>query len=179
MTSPSVYVIFESVYAADSCRQIGAMHTGSVLVFDPASISAVYGEGFLSEAVPNGASIYNFGDLGPTINAAAYERQVYCVADTGCPTTYPYYVPNIAVPSELRSLDPAWASCYPNFRAFGDPPVALQQVQTVSGVNGYGSATPGPTISSPLAANTGGSITTSGPGQMNVGWVRRTRPPKW
>ncbi|KAK5136742.1 hypothetical protein LTR08_002038 [Meristemomyces frigidus] len=163
MTSPSVYVSFESVYAADSCRQIGAMHTGSVLAFDPASISTVYGEGFLSDAIPNGASMYNFGDLGPTINAAAYERQVQCIVETGCPTIYTAYAPTISVPSELRSLDPAWASCYPDFRGFYDPPKALQQQQTIAGPSLYVSATPSPTVSSPLAVNTGGSITTSLP----------------
>ncbi|KAK5124949.1 hypothetical protein LTR85_001139 [Meristemomyces frigidus] len=159
MTSPSVYVSFQSVYAADSCRQIGAMHTGSVLAFDPASISTVYGgPGFMSDNVPDGASVYNFGDLGPTINAAAYERQVDCVVDTGCPTIYPTYAPTISVPSELLSLDASWASCYPDFRGFYDPPKALQQAQTVDGVSGYTSATPSPTIS-PVAANTGGATT--------------------
>ncbi|KAK4549400.1 hypothetical protein LTR36_006397 [Oleoguttula mirabilis] len=160
MTSPSVYVSFQSVYAADDCRQIGSGYTGSVLAFDPASISTVYGgPGFMSADIPDGASVYNFGDLGPTINAAAYERQVGCVIETGCPTIYPAYAPTISVPSELRSLDPSWASCYPDFRGFYDPPKALQQQQTVDGVSGYTSATPNPTISS-VAANTGG-VTTS------------------
>lgn len=160
MTSPSVYVSFQSLYAADSCRRVGSEYTGSILAFDPASISTVYGgPGFLSADVPDGASVFNFGDLGPTVDAAAYERQVNCVVDTGCKTIYPDYKPTISVPSEVRALDPAWASCYPDFRGFYDPPKALGAATTVPGPGGYTSATPSPTPVSPMPTETGGVTT--------------------
>ena len=117
MTLPSMYMGFEFVYAADSCLTLGSVHKGSILAFDPTSISTIYdGPGFMSDAVSDGASVYNFGDLGPTINAPTYERQVDCVVNDGCKTIYPTYAPTISVPSGVRALEPAWASCYPDCR---------------------------------------------------------------
>lgn len=177
MTSPSVYVSFQSVYAANSCVRIGRAYTGSVLAFDPASISTVTAEGFLYADVPNGAAVFNFGDLEQPINAAAYERQVKCVGNSGCPTIYPNYAPTISVPLELRSLDPAWSTCYGDFRGFYDPPRALRPATSVEGP--YGPTTPpapSPTVPSPYPDETGGATNAPAAKTTQTALVSATKP---
>ncbi|KAF2721685.1 hypothetical protein K431DRAFT_303218 [Polychaeton citri CBS 116435] len=116
MTSPSVYLLFPSIYASNGCRAVGATHSGSVISLEPSALSTIYATGFLYASQPNAASTFDFDDLRATpVPAAAYERQVGCVAAYGCPTIYNDYTPTLSIPSQVTGFDPAWTDCYPGF----------------------------------------------------------------
>ncbi|EMC93681.1 hypothetical protein BAUCODRAFT_250812 [Baudoinia panamericana UAMH 10762] len=65
------------------------------------------------------------------------------------------YRPTLVVPTQIRALDPAWASCAVALEGLYDPPKALQEATTADGVSNPG-------IQSSTAA-TPGSAATSGP----------------
>lgn len=156
ITSPSVAISFDTVYASNSCGRVGSGHAGSILILPPQSVSTVYGLAYIPAGVPGGASVFNFNDLNGPVPVDAYERQVSCVENGGCPTIYPEYTPTIAIPNQVRSMDPAWASCYPDFRGIYDPPSALQPQATVVGpsVHWTTPASPSATPTTPWADST-------------------------
>jgi hypothetical protein len=99
-------------------------------------MSSLYGFGW-----PNGqqyTNSFNFTDLYiQPVPDSIYEMQPRCGASTarakrgryrplpsdypGCARTAPYE-PIIVIPLEIRSLDPAWASCNGGIRGVYDPP---------------------------------------------------------
>ncbi|KAG7009612.1 hypothetical protein G7Y79_00002g007270 [Physcia stellaris] len=143
-TSPSVYVNFIGLQAKDDCgplRTASSMYT-TMIAFDADELSTVVG----------GGNIYfQMQKLAP-----------FNVADLPCPpqsimvcTPMPFkhsnwannqketnwykpapgepYIPRLAFPSRLKTIDPLWASCEPGlfFTAY-DPPRTLVPVSAVS-----------------------------------------------
>lgn len=116
---------------------------------------------------------FNFNDLVEPVPDSIYNQQPRCAEsslayyDEGlgeedgpftCPRIGPY-APVIAVPEEVRQLDPAWKSCTAWYGGLYDPPKALQPVETAAGVSlqpaGHSStASPGQTVSSSGATRT-------------------------
>lgn len=61
-----------------------------------------------------GANVYgplNYSAFAGVVPASVYEDQASCVM-FGCPTIFPsVWKPTLVVPPQMRSIDPAWASC--------------------------------------------------------------------
>jgi len=63
-----------------------------------------------------------------------------------------YYAPTLAVPPQIRTLDPAWAACSLNLRGLYDPPVALISATAIATPSM--NAAPGSTASTRPASTT-------------------------
>ncbi|MCJ1292886.1 hypothetical protein MMC34_004439 [Xylographa carneopallida] len=135
-TSPTLYLqIIGTARVTDFCGPLGSVYTNTIIPV--ATLST------LSYDVPIGGAIVN-----PT---AAITKPLN-TADLACPTwgieppnggllgsiVGPPFLPIIAPPPELLSLDPAWVSCsFANgewFVSFGifDPPYALTPIATLN-----------------------------------------------
>ncbi|SMR59156.1 unnamed protein product [Zymoseptoria tritici ST99CH_1E4] len=147
-TSPTVYVSYDTLYAANSCGPIGDVYNNTILplantnhlsslmltaqnpgLFGPVYTyyySASFNLSDLVEPVPQ--SVY---DQAPACQSQSYKN---CKVGGGpcgfvCATDKPY-APIIAVPVELTDLHPEWKSCTPWYGGLYDPPIALTQAPT-------------------------------------------------
>lgn len=137
-TSPTVYISLETAYASDRCSQVGKRHMGSVLAMDPADVSSL---SFPPQPFLDTNSLFTpvpvkYGDLQGIVPVSAYEAQSSCAIGPNsggmggsgkCLTIYPDYAPILQVPSQIRALDSAWASCGLDLRGLYDPPVAMTE----------------------------------------------------
>ncbi|KAK0799382.1 hypothetical protein LTR91_015771 [Friedmanniomyces endolithicus] len=141
LTSPSVYISFETAYATNECGQtLGQAFPSALLPLDPSSLYSVNGEfdygvetsdGHLSTFFPSAP--FNFGDLTGLVPVSVYIAQPSCVG-VACYTIFPDYAPVLVLPPQLRELDPAWKSCALDFEGAWDPPVALTPQAVVATV---------------------------------------------
>ncbi|OQN96747.1 hypothetical protein B0A48_17171 [Cryoendolithus antarcticus] len=187
-TSPTVYISFDSLYARDSCAPYGPTYTDQIVALtNPADLSSLWGSssggGVLSTAFFNYTDIY----ITP-VPESIYTSQPRCASARAsacdprkgnepdmsacltwtCPRVAPYE-PIIAIPPEVKNLDPAWASCGGGINGAYDPPLPLTPVSTVVGVTTPGDggldtttpATPASTPQSPAAPVTTGAGTTT------------------
>ncbi|KAK0973200.1 hypothetical protein LTS01_014666 [Friedmanniomyces endolithicus] len=124
--SPSVYISFETVYASNNCFQVGSRHISTMLALDSQDISTqVHIGGKVGQYGANSYSALRYGDLTDLPPASEYELQPSCLM-LGCPAIYPSsWNPVLAVPRQLRSMDPAWQGCAMGLEGLYDPPVAL------------------------------------------------------
>ncbi|KAI9663600.1 MAG: hypothetical protein M1821_007090 [Bathelium mastoideum] len=153
LTSPTVYVSFSTVFAANSCKRIGSSYSSTIIaITDPSALSSIwvdYNSGV--QTAP-----FNLTDLDAPVPRSIYDRQPWCYAysssffsssqlfgcnnvTTGaltvgggsagctpeCPTTAPYKPIIVLPPGVLNSIDPAWASCAQDLRGQYDPPQLL------------------------------------------------------
>ncbi|KAK5696850.1 hypothetical protein LTR97_008156 [Elasticomyces elasticus] len=111
-----------------------------------------------------GANSYDalrYGDLTGLPPASQYELQQQCL-HVGCATIYPsVWSPILAVPTQLRSMDPAWQDCAIGLEGLFDPPVALtpQPVMasaTIPAPGPYSTSTAAP---QPVPETPGASVT--------------------
>ncbi|KAK4545576.1 hypothetical protein LTR36_002926 [Oleoguttula mirabilis] len=110
MTSPFVYISLQTATATDACGRVGGHYSGSVLTLNPTDVSTVYGaQG--AGYVPDQALRINYADLQGVVPAS---------------------VPTLAIPPQVRSLDPAWAACALDLNGLYDPPTALTAAQTIA-----------------------------------------------
>ena len=142
---PTLYISYGSVYASDSCGEVGTMQLSTILALPNSSaLSSLYvGENGI------GTASFNISNLNSPVPSSVYCQQLQC--NPGVPrisnpepphgnkkrfvslTTDSYscscngpYEPILVVPSELlKSLDPSWASCSADIRGQYDPPHAL------------------------------------------------------
>lgn len=124
LTSPSVYISFATVYAENACNTtVGTPRTGSILGMNPADLSSALGNYHAistladtsgTTALSMVALPFDFSDLNWPYNPYAWEEQPRCnefIAEI-CPVIMKgSYDPVLVVPSQVRNLDPAWASC--------------------------------------------------------------------
>ncbi|MCJ1435077.1 hypothetical protein MMC27_004447 [Xylographa pallens] len=136
LTSPTLYLqIIGTARVTDFCGQVGSVHTDTIIPVEALST--------LSYDVPVGGAI---------IDVQAAITKPLNTADLACPTwgieppnggligsiVGPPFLPIIAPPPELLSLDPAWVSCsYADgewFVSYGifDPPYALTPMPTLN-----------------------------------------------
>ena len=133
-TSPTVYLTFDYVNAGPKC---GTPKTGGVLPLAPESLSSVtwismaeYENGQMNNVA--GPYSFNYANLNNPVPWSAYSGMSKC-QDGYCSTIYQDYNPWIAVPSELRNMDPAWKECLTYLSGIYDPPRALQPASSVVG----------------------------------------------
>lgn len=110
--SPTVYISLETVHAQNSCSQVGKTHAGTMIAMKPEDVSTQVHFG--GQVLQSGANHYGrlvYADLTGLPPASVYEQQETCEM-FGCPTIYPStWDPTLVVPTELRTIDPAWQSC--------------------------------------------------------------------
>lgn len=71
----------------------------------------------------------NFADLSGPVPNSAYQCLQGCDLQGGCKSiVQSLFNPNLAVPPQVRALDPEWADCVPYFEGTHDPPIALTAV---------------------------------------------------
>ncbi|KAK4896771.1 hypothetical protein LTR27_005365 [Elasticomyces elasticus] len=186
MTSPSVYISFETVYAVNDLGEtVGKPRTADIMEFNPEEISSVlglarrsttdqYGSAYWSYA---GDSPFNYADITWPVPATAYMQQPRCyqILDdrsetSACKIILDDYNPVLVVPEAVRGLDPAWASCALDWEGLYDPPSALQPASSADGPS-----VPVPTVPSTTStsdpkptsepAEPGSSTTIRGPSQ--------------
>lgn len=147
-TSPTVYLSYDGVVAIDDClRTIGKSHSGAVLNMNPTAVSSI--------ELPHGPTRqFNFADLntpyppGVLLQMCFPEPPELCtigINDT--------YHPLLVVPDEIRSLDPAWKSCDPDWLTGSwDPPQRLVPADALA--QPTSAADIKPTSSTPTPAHT-------------------------
>ncbi len=107
--SPTVYISIRTIYASDTCLQVGARHTGTLVAMPPDQVSTQIDIGLKQPAYRYGQ--LNYTDLLNPPPAWQYEMQPSCYV-FGCPTIYnTRWFPTLQVPPQVRTIDPAWAGC--------------------------------------------------------------------
>ncbi|KAK5695401.1 hypothetical protein LTR97_008907 [Elasticomyces elasticus] len=143
LTSPSVYISFETAYAINDCGQtLGQAYPGALLPLDPDSLFSIQGQHDYFVATTDGhlstfyqSAQFNFNDVTGLVPASVYTAQPSCfAAPHGCYTIYPDYSPVLVLPPEIRGLDPAWRNCALDWHGAWDPPVALTPQEVVASV---------------------------------------------
>ncbi|KAK5724999.1 hypothetical protein LTR17_013385 [Elasticomyces elasticus] len=194
-TSPTVYVSFNKLYASDSCSVIGRTFTDKVIaITDTASFSSIYGSVHQVDLAGFDVSLrtaaFNFSDLTPPVPYNIYTSQPRCATEialargasldsehfqetgttivTTCDSS-PSYRPLIAIPAEVRDLDPSWGACEGGLNGAYDPPVHLTATDIAAGPTiPTLSAMPASTFASPTSVITApvrSAITPTSPSQ--------------
>ncbi|KAI7477724.1 hypothetical protein KC351_g8683 [Hortaea werneckii] len=142
LTSPTVYISFETAFALDECsKPVGRNHTGSLIALLPDQVSSIHGAlgpSSMTNATGHFAGTwipasFNYTNLALTpVPLSVYLDQPSCY-DSFCSTIFTDYRPVLSVPQQILSLDPAWSSCDVYWRGLYDPPKALQPAQVVMG----------------------------------------------
>jgi hypothetical protein len=139
LTSPSVYISFQTAYALNDCGQtVGKARPGALLPMDPQSLFTMragldyfeVSSGSIRTTFYESAS-FDYNDFNGPVPPSAYTHQPSCLA-SGCYTIYPDYHPQLALPPQVRSMDPAWASCALDWRGSWDPPIALSKADAIA-----------------------------------------------
>lgn len=128
MTSPSVYISFQTAYAVDECGSpVGQRYPGAILPLPLSDLSSVhggYGTMYSSDPLNPApsqtpcllAGAFDLADLDWPYPLSAYTNQLkYALGrEIFSIITSPY----LAVPKQIRSLDAAWNSCELDGRDF-------------------------------------------------------------
>ncbi|GAB1736980.1 hypothetical protein NU219Hw_g346t1 [Hortaea werneckii] len=147
-TSPTLYISYSNVYAANACNDIGSKITDTIVpIPTDRQLSSVYGGTLPCDAhmrytqAWTATAPFTIEDLyQQPVPYSIYSSQPWCATylrDRGCggtcPTTRPYE-PILVVPEQiLQDMQPEWSSCYGDIRGAYDPPIALQPATTVLG----------------------------------------------
>ncbi|KAK3644072.1 hypothetical protein LTR22_015394 [Elasticomyces elasticus] len=129
-----------------------------IAITDTASFSSIYGSVHQADLAGFDVSLrtaaFNFSDLTPPVPYNIYTSQPRCATEialargasldsehfqetgttivTTCDSS-PSYRPLIAIPAEVRDLDPSWGSCEGGLNGAYDPPVHLTATDVAAG----------------------------------------------
>ncbi|KAI7229314.1 hypothetical protein KC330_g7503 [Hortaea werneckii] len=149
LTSPSVYISFHTAYANNECgSQVGRKYPGAILPLNPDELSSVYGlYGTLYSTLSDPlfpvpvtsaylkAASFNLADLNWPVPVSAYQNQPkFKLGGEIFSVVFDDYRPVLAVPPQIREMDPAWKTCELDWEGLYDPPKALQPARTMAGV---------------------------------------------
>lgn len=167
LTTPSVYLEYKTAYALDGCSNtVGNTYPGAILALDPDDLFSINARNdyfivtttIKDELVTT--SFYesrklNYDHLTGLPPGPAYQAMPVCVA-SGCRIITPSrFHPQLVVPTHIREMDPAWATCDLDWRGSWDPPIALSEAKSIAVPTTAGAPTqtelaaPKPTIESP------------------------------
>lgn len=123
-TSPSIYVAYHDISASNSCGQVGSKHTSITLSFQPGQLSTIdYSAGLFGfGGNPGQPKPFDLKNL-PCPPQSLIDAQESANQPGLSLPARGTYAPIIAPPLAIRSLDPAWKTCF-SFYAF-DPPKTL------------------------------------------------------
>lgn len=112
LVSPTVYISLHTVSASNYCSPVGKTFSSTLLAMNPTDVSTqVHFGGKVAQTGANWYGPLNYSHLTGLPPVSEYEHQPTCIF-AGCPTIYPIPVkPTLVVPTQIRSLDPAWAHC--------------------------------------------------------------------
>jgi hypothetical protein len=139
LTSPSVYISFQTAYALNDCgRTVGKAMPGALLPMDPESLFTVQAGLDYFEVTSGGtqttfyqSASFDYNDFVGLVPPSAYTNQPRCLA-YGCYTIYPDYHPQLVLPPQVRSMDPAWENCALDWHGSWDPPIALSKADAIA-----------------------------------------------
>ncbi|KAK3670727.1 hypothetical protein LTR78_009419 [Recurvomyces mirabilis] len=181
------YLSYQTAFATNTCGRLGATYAGGLL---PVASSDVYSVSSYNYDLFDYAYSFNFADLNSPIPASAYLAMPDCagsgnmgelqypnklngvVAPVMCrQSSYVIYEslfqPVLAVPPEMRDLDPLWSQCELGLDGLWDPPRALQPASSEAAPTAPGqsntltiTASPAQTPNSPAATTPGPTKTT-------------------
>ncbi|KAI7201069.1 hypothetical protein KC316_g1260 [Hortaea werneckii] len=149
LTSPSVYISFHTAYANNECgSQVGQRYPGAILALDQTDLSSVFGlygtvystisDPLFPVAVTTPylrAGPFDLADLNWPIPPEVYRNQLrFVMGRDTFSVVFDDYSPILAVPPQIRDMDPAWADCELDWEGLYDPPKALKPASTVAGV---------------------------------------------
>lgn len=155
-TSPTVYLSYDGVFAIDDCtHDVGKSHPGAILGLNPDAVSSI-------ASVHEPPTKFNFADLNKPYSPDVLLQMCFPEPVEYCGVGVDdIYYPRLAVPEEIRTLDPAWKNCNPDWLGSFDPPriltpaQALVQPTSAADVKPTSSiATPAHTVMSQGAAST-------------------------
>ncbi|KAK3075403.1 hypothetical protein LTR53_001334 [Teratosphaeriaceae sp. CCFEE 6253] len=186
-TSPTLYISYASVYAANGCSAIGTTISNTIVaILTNSPLSSVYGGTIPCDAhfrytqEWTATAPFTVADLNEPVPYSSYSSQPWCATflrEQGCmgvcPTTLGYK-PMLVVPEAvLQEMEPAWATCYGDIRGVYDPPIALTATDVAAGPTAPGvtttsqtqtqSATPGSGLGPSMPSATAGPTTTPAP----------------
>ncbi|KAK5674531.1 hypothetical protein LTS10_012727 [Elasticomyces elasticus] len=182
------YISYQTAYAINTCGQLGKAYSAGVV---PVASSNIYSMQLHQYFLYNYAYPFNFADLNHPVPASAYlgmpnckgsnpsligelarpnmlNGQLYAgtcpdVPDSGHIIWDELYQPVLAVPPEMRALDPAWSNCMLALNGLWDPPKALQPASTIAAPTAPTSIDVPTTPASPAQSPTSPASTTSAP----------------
>ncbi|RMY50701.1 hypothetical protein D0865_06752 [Hortaea werneckii] len=150
LTSPTIYISYRSLYASNSCHQVGQRYSNTIIPLakndDLKSLAYHQLDDMPARPGLSGSPSsweyeelpFNLTDLMEPVpqsiymqlprcqlSLSAYTKAGFDAGDFTC-SEYGAYKPLIAIPTEVRDLDPAWASCTAWYGGAYDPPKALQ-----------------------------------------------------
>ncbi|KAK5739944.1 hypothetical protein LTS12_025107 [Elasticomyces elasticus] len=171
------------IYAQDQCGTVGTPRLGSVLTLASSQIFS-YDKQLIPEVCGDYGYSFDFANLLPNLPYSAFhdwpgtDKPGCSTPASGFPlpddfvdgTAVPYgglcstiidemYFPTLAVPTEIRTLDLAWATCGVALEGLYDPPKALTVATTLDGLSGpyvvsTSPASPASTVQAPAPLST-------------------------
>lgn len=155
MTSPSVYLAFQNIAASAANMSCGPDITSTTIAMNPTdvySLSMTPLSCFNTAAPscsldPSATTRVNFADFNWPVPFSAYQAMGQC-SGTGdqdsCHNMTLPLMPELALPTWLPDVFPAWKNCKPMPTGVYDPPRALQAVTAIQG--------PEMTLSAPVSS---------------------------
>lgn len=150
LTSPTIYISYDKLYASDSCSGIGSTHYNTIIALtNTADLKSLSWDGLEYVGAMYKTVSFTLDDLVKPIPDSVYNKMVRCQAsayawkdgadhagvhfgtDFTCDRTGPY-APIIAVPPQVTALDPNWAACTAWYGGLYDPPKALQGAPAIA-----------------------------------------------
>jgi hypothetical protein len=144
LTSPSVYLEYKTAYALNGCAQtVGGSYPGAILALDPDDLFSIDARNdyfIVTTTIKDQlrtTSFYqsnkvDYDHLTGLPPGAAYQGMPMCVA-SGCGIITPsLFHPQLILPTHIRKMDPAWATCGLDWRGSWDPPIALTEAETIA-----------------------------------------------
>ncbi|KAK3112230.1 hypothetical protein LTR53_011725 [Teratosphaeriaceae sp. CCFEE 6253] len=153
LTSPTVYISYDTLYASNSCHGVGGTFKNTIIPVRTEDLSSLAYQPLANWAIGPGQwgnqqlsykyinRPFNFTDLAEPVPDSVYNQLPWCQRELRgwtnagfnaskftCTPRDASYAPLIAVPTEVRNLDPAWASCTAWYGGLFDPPEALHGV---------------------------------------------------
>lgn len=170
MYSNRAYISYDTLYATNSCGRVGGTYANGLATLASSDIFSVSGYHFeLSHA----AYSFNFADLAAPIPASAYLCQANCdssgspLADGDSLNGEPpgklgfcntiideAFRPRLAVPPQMRAIDPVFESCLLGLDGLYDPPRIMTSESALDGPDGSPPPTSSPEPASSVAQST-------------------------
>nr|POE72747.1 hypothetical protein CFP56_30686 [Quercus suber] len=158
-TSGTAYISISRVYAVDRCSSTKGSPVHDVILAMPSEsvlslrYSQIHFQYFMSTDTQTGYPV-SYADFNQPIPWSAWNGQAICTNSYGgylCDVIYDNnYRPQLAIPPEIRELNPAFSSCQLWYGGLYDPPLALTTAESIAPITfAGGSAQPLPTSPSP------------------------------
>ncbi|KAK5714102.1 hypothetical protein LTR15_011010 [Elasticomyces elasticus] len=143
LSSPSIYIEFKTAFALNNCGQsVGGRYPGAIISLDPKDLYTIQADfdffvvtttvrERLETTTFYQSAPMNYHDLTDLPPGAAYQAMPICVAEPCDILTPSKYHPQLVLPTQVRALDAAWATCGLDWQGLWDPPKILQPAEVI------------------------------------------------